>query len=124
MPRLILLARTIWVPEERHHLLDEEWLRELLRGGKFTNDEPARLDGGYGARPEEVAPFMEGHGLETLALLAAESISRGLEAAIAETAEQAPEVHARMLDVLAEVAEEPSILAMSGHLLLIGRRSG
>ena len=70
--RTRLLGRTIAAVDERHHLRDTGWLRALLERGEFVNDVPGRFDGGYGARPEDVEPFMESYGFETISLSSAE----------------------------------------------------
>jgi SAM-dependent methyltransferase len=123
MPRLTLLGRTIAIADERGHLEDEAWLRALLERGEFTNDVPGRFNGGYGVSPEDVAPFMESFGFETLSLSAAESMVRGLQEAIAEIAADDGGLHSRVVDLLEQVAEEPSILGLASHLLYVGRRT-
>jgi S-adenosylmethionine-dependent methyltransferase len=123
MPRLTLLARTIAIAEERRHLEDRAWLQALLERGEFTNDVSGRFNGGYGVRPQDVAPFMESFGFETLSLSSAESVTRGLQEAVAEIAAEDAGLHARVIDLLDEVAEEPSALGLANHLLYIGRRS-
>lgn len=122
MPRLALLGRTIAVVDERHHLQDTSWLRALLEDGEFTNDIPGRFDGGYGVRPQEIAPFMESHGIETISVSSAESMIRGLEDAVAEMQTTDPQLYQHVLDLLEEVATEPSILGTASHLLYVGRR--
>ena len=122
MPRFMLLARTIAIADERHHLLDDAWLEALMERGEFNNDVPGRFNGGYGARPDQVAPFMESVGFETISLSASESMSRGVADAVAELAENGGALSARTLDLLDEVSEEPSILGVASHLLYVGRR--
>lgn len=122
MTRLALLGRTISIPDERHQLLDEGWLEALMERGEFVNDVPGRFNGGYGARPEEVRPFMEASGFETISLSGAQSFSGGLAQAIADVTEGGGALSTRTIDLLDELAEEPSILGASSHLLYVGRR--
>lgn len=122
MPRLVFLRRTLALADERHHLAQPEFLARLLEHGTFQNDVPGRFTSGYGARPEEVAPFFERHGLATLALLATEGVTAGLGAALAELAAGDPATYRAALDVVVRTAAEPSILGLSNHLLYIGRR--
>ncbi len=123
MPRLALLSRTIALPDERHHLLDDAWLNALLDDGHFTNDIPGRFGGAYAARVEEIAPFMESAGFETLSLSSAQSITRGLEPALEQIATAPGDLHPRLLDLLDTLAEDPTTLGLANHLLYIGRRT-
>lgn len=122
MPRLTLLARTIAIADERRHLLDAGWLEALLERGEFINDIDGRFDGGYGARPEEIPPLMESAGFDTISLSSAESISRGLIEGLSEVAADGGELHAKVLQLLDEIAEEPSVLGLANHLLYVGQR--
>jgi hypothetical protein len=95
----------------------------VLDDGVFINDLPGRFTGGYGVRPEEVAPFFARHGFTKLALLACEGIAVGLEDALAELAGSNPAAYQAALDVVVRTAADPSILGMSNHLLYLGRKS-
>ena len=123
MPRLVFLRRTLALADERNHLAQPEFLARLLEQGVFQNDVPGRFTSGYGARPEEVAPFFERHGFATLALLATEGLTAGLGAALAALATDDPDTYRAALDVVVSTAAEPGILGLSNHLLYIGRRT-
>jgi SAM-dependent methyltransferase len=122
MPRLAFLRRTLAIPDERHHLAQPGFVSRLLEDGAFINDVPGRFTHGYGVRSEEVAPFFEGHGFTTLALLAAESIVPDLQQALADMAESDPVTYQAAFDLILRTASEPSILGMAAHLLYVGRR--
>jgi SAM-dependent methyltransferase len=123
MPRLLFLRRSIVVPEERRHLLDEAFVRAVVDEGRFDNDVPSRFDNGYGASPDEIEPFMDTAGFDTVELLAAESFAAGgIGDYVAELAEQEPEILPRLLDLLSEHAADPGLLAGANHLLWIGRK--
>jgi S-adenosylmethionine-dependent methyltransferase len=122
MPRFTFIRRTLAVPDERPHLLDPVWVAQLLNEGRFDNDIPGRFSRGYGARPEEIAPFLSQFGFTCLALLAAESISGGLQGTIANLASSDVAVYQAALRLLVDVASDPSILGLSNHLLYIGRK--
>jgi SAM-dependent methyltransferase len=124
MTRFSLLVRTIAIADERRHLMDEAWVGTLLEEGVFANDVPGRFTGGYGARPAEVAPFMEGAGFETLALVSAESLSNAVPGPLREIAGNGGPLYSRLLDIFEQVAPEPSLLGSSGHLLYVGRKRG
>lgn len=98
-------------------------LRRALEDGVFVSELPGRFTGGYGARPEEVAPFFARHGFATLALLACEGIVPDLQAELAELAAAESAAYQAMLDVIIRTAGDPSILGLSNHLLYIGRKA-
>jgi ubiquinone/menaquinone biosynthesis C-methylase UbiE len=124
MPRYTFLRRTLAIPDERHHLAQPDFVERLLEDGVFINDVPGRFTDGYGARPEEVAPFFEQHGFTTLALLAAEGIIVDLQRALSECASEDPTIYQAALDVILRTASDPSILGMASHLLYVGRNTG
>ena len=122
MPRYALLRRTMVIPDERRHLMQEDWLGRLMRDGTFENDNPGRFNFGYGVRPEGVAPFFEQFGLKSLELLGTESLGVGIEAELMELAIDAPEMFEKIISLLDEAASDPCILGLCGHLLYVGRR--
>jgi S-adenosylmethionine-dependent methyltransferase len=123
MPRLAFLRRTIADPTERRHLAAPEFVARIVADGVFVNDEPGRFTGGYGFRPEEIAPFFAAHGFTQLTLLASESAAADLQPQLAELARTDPAAYAATLDMLLSVAAETSILGMASHLLYVGRRA-
>jgi SAM-dependent methyltransferase len=124
MPRYAFLRRTLAIPDERHHLGQPDFMGRLLENGEFINDIPGRFTHGWGARPEEVAPFFEQHGFATLDLLAAEGIAVDIQRALFDLAESDPPTCQAAFDLILRTASEPSILGMATHLLYVGRRLG
>jgi SAM-dependent methyltransferase len=122
MPRLTFIRRTLALPDERPHLSQPAWLAQLLNEGRFENDIPGRFSHGYGAQPEEIAPFFSQFGFRCLCLLAAESICGGLQGAIAALVSSDPAGYQAARRILIQVASDPSILGLSNHLLYIGRK--
>jgi S-adenosylmethionine-dependent methyltransferase len=121
MPRMIFLRRTLAIPDERHRLGQADFVHRVLDEGVFENDIPGRFTNGYGVRPDEVAPFFEEFGFSTLGLLAAESITVGIQRSLVELAANDPVTYQAALEVIVETARDPSILGMAAHLLYIGR---
>jgi ubiquinone/menaquinone biosynthesis C-methylase UbiE len=121
MPRLAFLRRTLALPDERHHLAQPEFVARLLDHGIFLNDVPGRFTAGYGVRPQDVAPFFEGYGFATIALLAAEGVTAGLGEALASLAASDPETYRLALDLVLRTASEPGILGLCHHLLYVAR---
>ena len=122
MPRLTFLRRTMAIPDERHRLADPAWVARLLEDGAFDNDIPGRFDHGYGARPEEIEPFLAEHGFSGLELLAVEGFSIGIAGHFAEMAADQPDLYAAALDLVEAMAGERSAMGLAVHLLYVGRR--
>ncbi|HEY3119532.1 MAG TPA: class I SAM-dependent methyltransferase, partial [Vicinamibacteria bacterium] len=59
MPRYAFLRRTIALPDERGHLLQAEFLSQLLERGVFINDVPGRFTSGFGVLPDQITDFFE-----------------------------------------------------------------
>lgn len=123
MPMLSLLRRTAVMPNERHHLTDPEFVRNLLGRGIFDNDSPGRFDHAWGVRVDEVVPWFEANGYETIALASSESLLVGIEEALVECRDD-PTTYQAMLDITLTAATEPGLLALAKHLLYVGRVAG
>jgi ubiquinone/menaquinone biosynthesis C-methylase UbiE len=121
MPRLAHLRRTLAIPDERHHLLQPGFVEQLLDEGALFNDVPGRFTHGYGARPEEIAPFFETVGLHLLELLSTESITVGLQDALPGLLAEPP-LAELLLTLAIRYAAYPSVLGLANHLLYVGRR--
>lgn len=121
MPRMIFLRRTLAIADERHRLGQADFIERVLNEGVFENDIAGRFTSGYGVKPDEVAPFFEEYGLRTLGLLAAESITVGVQRSLIELAEDDSATYEAALEVVVEAASDPSILGMAAHLLYIGQ---
>jgi SAM-dependent methyltransferase len=123
MPRYAFLRRTLALADERRHLAAPEFVARLLHDGVFENDVPGRFTGGYGVRPEEVAPFFARHGFTARDLLATESIVPDLQEALAALAADDLVAYRATLDVIVRLAGDPSILGLANHLLYVGQKS-
>ncbi len=122
MPRYAFLRRTLAIPDERRHLASPAFVARVLDDGVFENDVPGRFTGGYGVRPEEVAPFFAQYGFEARALLAAESIVSDLQEPLAALQTDNPHAYEVMMDAVVRAADDPGILGLANHLLYIGER--
>jgi SAM-dependent methyltransferase len=122
MPWLGFVRRTIWVADERRHLVDAAFVAALRDHGVFTNDVPGRFTHGYGVRPAEVVPFFESHGFATRTFVSTHGFANGIESALAEMRSSDPDAYAVALEMLIETADEPGLLGLGGHLLYVGER--
>lgn len=121
MPRYAFIRRTLCVPEERHHLLDPEWVRKLTEDGVFENDVPGRFNSGYGVRPEDVVGFFAAHGFAPLELLAAEGLTSGVAHLMGDLIGEQGEAFNRALQLILDTASDPALLGGASHLLFVGR---
>jgi hypothetical protein len=96
-------------------------VRRALEDGVYRNDEPGRFTEAYLHRPEEVAPFFEATGFETLRLLASQSFLYLAQEQVAKLHERDAQAYEALLDIAYEAASDPSILGITGHILYAGR---
>ena len=122
MPRYAFLRRTLYLSDEREHLLDDQWTRKLLEDGWFENDIPGRFNHGYGVDPQQVEPFFEGFGFKTVGLFSLDALTAGLESVVMEIAEENPELYNVALDLIKASAGDPSLLGMALHILYVGQK--
>jgi S-adenosylmethionine-dependent methyltransferase len=127
MPALAFVRRSLAPPDERRHRLEPGFVERVLHDGVFVNDVPGRFTQGYGVQLDEVGPLdafarsFARFGFEQLALLSAESLTVGLEAALPEL--RADEALAKVVFELATGhAGDPSIFGLARHVLYVGRR--
>ena len=72
---------------------------------------------------EEIRPFMEQYGFESLELIGSTSVGGLLDTKASEYwQEQGEEVYQKFINMMIETATDPSILGVSSHLLYIGRK--
>jgi ubiquinone/menaquinone biosynthesis C-methylase UbiE len=92
----------------------------ILASGVYSPEGSGGFTHAYFAHPSEVRPLMEEAGLTTLDLLA-------LEPLVHEQDEKMPladdVLRARWIDVLWQIARDPSVIGSTGHLLYVGRKS-
>ena len=97
-------------------------MTKLTEHGRFENDIAGRFDYGFGVRPEAVIPFFDAFGFQSESLLAAESLSVGLQGLLAEFSTNDPQAYAIALNLMIDAASDPSIHGLSNHLLYVGRK--
>jgi ubiquinone/menaquinone biosynthesis C-methylase UbiE len=123
MPLYALLRRTIALQEEQHHLGQSDWMNQLLTHGEFANEAPGKFTYGYCVRPQEVAPFFEQFGLETISLLAAEGFVADMQYEVAALAESDPGLYNTVMELIMDATSDAAILGTCNHLLYVGRKS-
>lgn len=91
------------------------------RTGIFNHADPGRFTGAYYFNIDEIKPFMESHGFETIDLIGSSSIGGLLSQEQMQAWEDKGESE-QLLNTLIDMARDPSIAGISSHLLYIGKR--
>lgn len=101
-----------WLPENL------EYAYEVLKTG--IHNEGTEFPQAYFAHPSEIKPFMESCGFKTLRILGCEGILAGHEEGVNQL--QGEQWQA-WVEFNYHIAEEPSLLGASDHILYIGQKS-
>lgn len=94
-----------------------EYALHVLETGRH-DDPQGGFTNAYFAHPEEVRPFMEGAGLETLNMVGCEGVVAGHQDAVNAFEGEAWE---KWVELNYRLGQEPSLYGASDHLLYIGR---
>ncbi|MFD2328408.1 class I SAM-dependent methyltransferase [Cohnella sp. GCM10020058] len=96
-------------------------IRAFLDTGIFNHRDEGRFTGAYAFPLVGIVPFMEKMGFETVKLIASESIG-GMTAEKMDAWRTRGEAeYGRIVELLAELAEDPAILGTAPHLLYVGK---
>ena len=98
-----------------------ESINEFLHTGCFDHADKGRFTGAYYFNIQDIKPFMESHGFETIHLIGSSSIGALMSNEQKHFWEERGESQ-KLTDMLIELARDPSILGISSHLLYIGKR--
>ncbi|UNL83046.1 class I SAM-dependent methyltransferase [Priestia koreensis] len=123
MPRVRHVLNSLRSPLRWKPNHEAENLEKFSETGIFNHADEGRFTGAYYFNVEEIAPFMEQHGFETVQLIGSSNLG-GLmtEEEMAYWQERGEAQH--MMNVFIEAAKDPALLGVSTHLLYIGRRIG
>lgn len=107
-----------WKP---HDSLDS--ITDFSETGIFNHREKGRFTGAYFFDVEEIQPFMESNGFETIDLIGSTNLGASLtNEQLHYWAEQGEEEYMKLLNLLIGTAKDKSILGLSSHLLYIGKK--
>ncbi|MBT2291119.1 methyltransferase domain-containing protein [Paenibacillus albidus] len=96
-------------------------IQTFFSDGVFNHKDEGRFTGAYYFHLEEVVPYMENKGFETLELIGSSSFAATLsEGQMQHWRDQGE--YEKLLDLLIQTANDSSILGISSHLLYIGRK--
>jgi ubiquinone/menaquinone biosynthesis C-methylase UbiE len=123
MPRPAFMTAALLEPERWSPLDDPEYLSLFLQSGIFDHAEPGRFTGVYCARVDEIKPLFEAVGIQEIKTVASEGIASWLSGAPLDRIRQlGAEAFDQTLSLIVAVAEAPSTLGMSIHVLYVGRK--
>ncbi|MBG9792716.1 methyltransferase [Paenibacillus dendritiformis] len=98
-------------------------IRSFMETGIFDHQDEGRFTGAYYFRVEEIAPFMEAHGFETVQFLGSSSIAGAMnEQQFEYWRSRGEDEYWQAMELIYETASCPYVLGVSSHLLYIGRR--
>lgn len=105
-----------WMPND-----SMDSIHEFYDNGIFNHNDKGRFTGAYYFNIEEIKPFMESCGFETIDLIASSSINAMLNNEQKQYWKDQGQ-YEELIEFLINSANDPSILGISSHLLYIGRR--
>lgn len=112
-----LLAPDNWKPND-----NMDTILQFSQSGSFNHKDEGRFTGAYYFNIEDIRPFMEANGFETLELIGSNPgaiLNNDHWAYWRDKGEQ--EVN-KIIELIKEKATDPYILGISSHLLYIGRK--
>ena len=98
-------------------------IQQFKEEGIFNHTDEGRFTGSYYFNVDEIKPLMETHGFETLDLIGSSNIGALLSKDQKQYWIDRGE-NEEFIELLIQVARDPSVLGVSSHLLYIGRKIG
>ncbi|RXZ77618.1 class I SAM-dependent methyltransferase [Paenibacillaceae bacterium] len=96
-------------------------IHEFYENGIFNHNDKGRFTGAYYFNMDEIKPFMEKSGFQTIDLIGSSSIGAMLSNEQKQYWTDQGE-YEKLVNFLINSANDPSVLGISSHLLYIGRR--
>ncbi|MGM1047983.1 MAG: class I SAM-dependent methyltransferase [Bacillota bacterium] len=113
-----LLYPQHWKPNDNIHDIST-----FMETGIFNHSDEGRFTGAYYFNIDEIQPFMESHGFESIQLIASSSIAGSFQSEQFDYwRSRGDDEFREVMEVIYKEAGSPYILGMSSHLLYIGRR--
>ncbi|OAB44598.1 class I SAM-dependent methyltransferase [Paenibacillus glacialis] len=107
-----------WKPNDNMNAI-----QEFMNDGIFNHSDEGRYTGAYFFNVEDINPFMESSGFQSINLIGSTNIGTLLsEEQLSYWKEKGHEEYAQLVDFLIQRAQDPSLLGISSHLLYIGRK--
>ncbi|MBM6383672.1 MAG: class I SAM-dependent methyltransferase [Paenibacillus sp.] len=96
-------------------------IRAFMEKGTFDHQDQGRFTGAYYFNIQDIQPFMEQHGFDTVNLIGSSSLGAMLTAEQQQYWKERGE-YEELIQFMIEKAEDPTILGISSHLLYIGTK--
>jgi ubiquinone/menaquinone biosynthesis C-methylase UbiE len=123
MPRIRHVLSSLLYPENWRPNDNMEAIKQFIRTGEFNHSDEGRFTGAYYFNIEDIKPFMESHGFETLNLVGSSNIGTLLsKEQWAYWQNRGENEFGKLIELLKEIATDPNVLGVSSHLLYIGKK--
>lgn len=123
MPRTKHVLTSLLFPE---HWKPNDNMKSILNfreTGEFNHSDEGRFTGAYYFDIDDIQPFMESHGFETLNLIGSSNLGSFLsKEQWAYWQNRGENEYEQLIELLKDAATDPHILGLSSHLLYIGKK--
>lgn len=121
MSRTRHLLTSLAYPQSWKPTDNMEAIRAFLDSGIFNHSDEGRFTGVYYYNIEDIKPFMEAHGFDTVKLIGSSSIAGGLGGEQLDYwRSRGEKEYTNFVQLVCESAEDVHLLGASSHLLYIG----
>jgi ubiquinone/menaquinone biosynthesis C-methylase UbiE len=98
-------------------------INNFMETGIFNHSDEHRFTGAYFYHLDDIKPFMESNGFQTIDLIGSTNVGALLnEGQLNHWKEKDNKEYTKFINLLIQTAKDPSVLGMSSHLLYIGRK--
>ncbi|MFJ7746815.1 class I SAM-dependent methyltransferase [Peribacillus sp. NPDC097295] len=123
MPRIRHVLSSLLSPENWKPNDNMESILDFMNRGEFNHSDKGRFTGAYYFNIEDIQPFMESHGFETINLIGSSNIGTLLsKEQWAYWQDKGDTEFGQLIELLIKTASDPNILGVSSHILYIGRK--
>ncbi|PGZ96261.1 SAM-dependent methyltransferase [Bacillus pseudomycoides] len=123
MPRIKHVLSSLLYPQTWKPNDNMDSIQQFIRTGEFNHSDEGRFTGAYYFNVEDIQPFMESYGFETLNLIGSSNIGTLLSKEQWEHWQnRGKDEFTQLIELLKETATNPHVLGVSSHLLYIGKK--
>ncbi len=124
MPRIRHVLTSLLDPENWKPNNEMDNIEQFAQTGCFNHEDEGRFTGAYYFNVEEIKPFMEGQGFESLALIGSNIGALVSSDNWSYWRDKGENEFEKVIKLLTEKASDPNVLGISSHLLYIGKKKG
>lgn len=121
-PRIGKILTALRFPTQWKPLDSMNEINKFKENGRFNHTDKGRFTGAYFYNIEDIKPFFEENGFETLTLLSSSSLGGGLTSENWDYWRSNGEEEA-IMELIYGSASDPHLLGFASHLLYIGRKN-